>query len=488
MIETGASLTLWPAFRITEGVDYQIIVTIVTDTFAVTYELWEGDYQHRVTAHTMPPAHRYAFVDGLASATFVLTGDRPQPSVYRISNWTLTFPEAADLPKLITLTAPTDVTLSQTVANYEAVIALLPSTVNVTTTCETTSLPINWSFTGIFNAAPGAQNTFAWAAELGGILPNGVTTYGTIVVTNYTPASLPIFGWNIFNNGPGGTQHPRPNAGLAASGTIRMWTQFDGANAPVYLVASDTIVALDQDGECAMEFVRANRIWVAGIGWTDYFSMVDVNKNGQWQYINLYITVYGQTVHVLLANALFEPPAENVTVTFIVEAGAVGVYVSTTTTVVMPVGEAIPAGVIPNTDARTGFYFVGWYPTNPAGFVVNDNITFTAVFTEDTPIEPRIISVTPSPAIVERGGVVEIVVTTQGMPDGVWIDLNVWRTDLSVVGGPRFYIVDNQATITISAAQNARLGQDGFSVTARTAGDWGSVTMIDSYTFVIVVQ
>jgi len=486
--ETGASVTLWPAFRMTEGVDYQVVVTIDTDTFAVTYELWEGDYRHRVATHTMPPAHRDAFADGLASATFVLTGDRPQPSVYRISNWTLTFPEAADPPNLITLTVPTDVTLSQAVANYEAVIALLPDMVNVTTTDATTSLPINWSFTGIFNTAPGAQNTFAWTAELGGILPNGVTTYGTIVVTNYTATQLPIFGWSIFNNGPGGTQHPRPNAGLAANGTIRMWTQLDGTNAPVYLAASDTIVALDQDGECAMEFVRANRMWVAGIGWADYFSMVDVNKNGQWQYISLYITVYGQTVHVLLANALFEPPAENATVTFIVEVGAVGVYVNTTTTVDVPVGEAIPAGAIPSTYARTGFYFVGWYPTNPTGFVVHDNITFTAIFAEDIPVEPRIISVTPSPAVVERGGVVEIIVTTQGMPDGAWIDLNVWRTDLSVVGGPRFYIVDNQATITISAADNARLGQDGFSVTARVAGDWGSVIMIDSYMFIIAVQ
>jgi len=293
--------------------------------------------------------------------------------------------------------------------------------------------------------------------------------------------ALPVFAWNIFNNGPGGTQHPRANPGLAASGTIRMWAQLDGVNAPVYLNAADTIVATDQDGENAMGFVRVNRMWVAGTGWANYFNLVDVNKNGDWQYINLYITVYGETVHVLLVNALFEPPAEDVTVTFVVEAGAVGVYAAATTTVVVPAGEAIPAGAIPNTQARTGFYFAGWYPTDPAGFVVTQDITFTARFTEIVPILTQIVSVTPNPAIVEQGGTVEIVVTTQGMPDGAWVDLNVtWRPGLSIVGGPRFYIVDNQAIITVEAAENARLGQDGFSVAARIAGDWGSVVLVDS--------
>jgi len=191
-----------------------------------------------------------------------------------------------------------------------------------------------------------------------------------------------------------------------------MWTQLDGVNSPVYLDAADTIVATDQDGQCAMEFVRVNRVWVAGTGWVDYFNMVDVNKNGQWQYINLYITVYGETVHVLLVNVLFEPPAE-----------------------------------------------------------------------------PKIVSVTPNPAVVEQGGVVEIVVTTQGMPDGAWVDLNVaWRAGLSIVDGPRFYIVDNQATITVAAAADARLGRDGFSVAARTEGNWGSVVIIANYSFVIEVM
>jgi len=320
-----------------------------------------------------------------------------------------------------------------------------------------------------------------------------ITVYGQtvqVLLVNalFEPPALPEFGWNIFNNGPGGTQYPRPNPGLAAAGTIRMWTQLDGVNAPVYFAAADTIAALDQDGENAMEFVTVNRMWVAGTGWVDYFNMVNVNKNGQWQYINLTITVYGETVHVLLVNALFEPPAEDVTVTFVVEAGAVGVYAATTTTIVVPAGEAIPASAIPSIQARTGFYFAGWYPSDPTGFVVTEDITFTARFNPLFAV-PQIVSVSPNPAVVEQGGTVELVVTTLGMPDGAWVDLNVaWRPGLSIVGGPRFYIVDNQAIITVAAAENAPLGRDGFAVAARTSGDWGSVVIIGSHAVVIEVM
>jgi len=238
----------------------------------------------------------------------------------------------------------------------------------------------------------------------------GVPAEYTVFIGDIVPQ---IFGFNIFNNGPGGSPST-PNASLAAGGTIRMWTQLDGVNTPVYIDAADTIVAHDQDGQNAMEFVRVNRMWVSGTGWTDYFNLVDVNKsNGGWQYINLYITVYGQTMHVLLVNALFEV----------------------------------------------------------------------------TPAVPKIVSVTPNPATVEQGGTVEIVVTTQGMPDGAWVDLNVaWRPGLSIMGGPRFYIVDGQAIITVAADANARFGRDGFAVAARTAGDWGSVVIVDSYLFVIEVQ
>ncbi|MCL2285485.1 MAG: hypothetical protein FWC32_03880, partial [Firmicutes bacterium] len=54
----------------------------------------------------------------------------------------------------------------------------------------------------------------------------------------------------------------------------------------------------------AEAFIRVGRVWQAGTGWLDYFNMIDVDKDGgSWRYINFYITVYGQTVHVLLVNA-----------------------------------------------------------------------------------------------------------------------------------------------------------------------------------------
>jgi len=407
-----------------------------------------------------------------------------------------------------------------------------------------------------FNMVNVSKDNGSWQYINLYITVNRQTVHVLLANALFVPPVLQEFSWDIFNNGPGGAPS-RPNPGLAANGTIRMWARLDGVNTPVYFDAADTIVATDQDGENAMEFVRVNRMWVAGQGWANYFNLVDVNKdNGSWQYINLTITVYGETVHVLLVNALFEPPAEDVTVTFIVEAGAVGVYAATTTTVVVPAGEEIPASAIPNTEARTGFYFAGWYPSDPTGYAVTEDTTFTARFNPlfhyvtfeagnggevvpaagfglvvnirdgftfwpervPTPVPdagyvfigwypadpagfivrdsmtftalfavPQIVSVLPNPAVVEQGGEVELVVTTQGIPNGAWVDMNIWRPGLSVVGGPRFYIVDNQATITVAAVADAQLGLDGFSVAARTAGDWGSVILIHSYAIVIEV-
>ncbi|MCL2285304.1 MAG: family 43 glycosylhydrolase [Firmicutes bacterium] len=139
---------------------------------------------------------------------------------------------------------------------------------------------------------------------------NGLTLWG-VGLSAGEAYGTPQLSFDIFNNGEGGSPS-RPNASLAATGTIRMWTQLDGVNTPVYLAAADTIVALDQDGECAEEFVRVGRMWQDGIGWLDYFNLVDVNKNGAWRYINFLITAYGQTVDLLLVNANYtpQPPPE----------------------------------------------------------------------------------------------------------------------------------------------------------------------------------
>ena len=191
----------------------------------------------------------------------------------------------------------------------------------------------------------------------------------------------PVFSWDIFNNGPGGTQYPNPNWSLEEAGLIRLRPQLDGADAHIYHGAAGTIVALDQDENCAMEFIHVHRIWSDSDGWLNYFMAIDANKNGNWQYIDLSITVHGQTVHALLANAWFQAPVKDITVTFVVEAGPVGVYAQTTTTVTVPVGQPIPTDAIPNTVARAGFYFVGWYPSNPAELdAITQDITFTARF------------------------------------------------------------------------------------------------------------
>ncbi|MCL2285394.1 MAG: endo-1,4-beta-xylanase, partial [Firmicutes bacterium] len=109
---------------------------------------------------------------------------------------------------------------------------------------------------------PGGHDLHAWAQLF------------TIMARDYlwTPQELqlPVFSFDIFNNGEGGSPS-RPNPGLAAAGIIRMWTQLDGVNTPVYLAAADTIEALDQDGECAEDFVRVGRVWQDGTGWLNYF-------------------------------------------------------------------------------------------------------------------------------------------------------------------------------------------------------------------------
>ena len=143
-----------------------------------------------------------------------------------------------------------------------------------------------------------------WFAEPASNMVSYITSFSVALAEEDEPA----FGFNIFNNGPGGTQYPQPNASLAAAGIIRMWTQIDGVNARIYLAAADTIVALDQDGDCAEDVIRVGRVWQDGEGWLDYFNMIDVNKDGgSWEYINFEITVDGQVVEVLLVNALFTP-------------------------------------------------------------------------------------------------------------------------------------------------------------------------------------
>jgi len=214
-----------------------------------------------------------------------------------------------------------------------------------------------------------------------------ITAHGqtvNVVLINPTPPEkvvLPIPGFNLFNNGEGGSPSA-PNASLAAAGTIRMWARLDGVNAPMYIAAADTIEALDQNGNCALDFITVNQMWQSG-GFLPYFNLIDVNKNRPWRYINFSIVVYGQSVELLLVNSNYVPGTGDHTVTFTVQPGAVDVYLApgTVTAVEVPHGEAIPSASIPNPIARIGFYFAGWDPMDPAEHGnVYDNLEFTARF------------------------------------------------------------------------------------------------------------
>ena len=119
-----------------------------------------------------------------------------------------------------------------------------------------------------------------------------------------TPTPEVIITLDIFNNGEGGSPS-RPNANLAQSGTIRIWTQLDGVNTP--LPMSAVITAVDENDNDAIEFVRINQRWAANQGWLDDFNNIDINKNAPWETITLSITVFDQTIEAILVNSLHTP-------------------------------------------------------------------------------------------------------------------------------------------------------------------------------------
>jgi len=127
----------------------------------------------------------------------------------------------------------------------------------------------------------------------------GATTATPFTLTISEATQMPIFSFNIFNNGPGGTPSAF-NAGLANLGIIRMWTRLDGVNALVPY-ADLEITATLPNGQCAMEFIRINRIWND----LDNVNLIDANKNAPWQRIYLTAELFGQTVEVVLVNDLY---------------------------------------------------------------------------------------------------------------------------------------------------------------------------------------
>ncbi|MCL2408134.1 MAG: InlB B-repeat-containing protein [Oscillospiraceae bacterium] len=119
------------------------------------------------------------------------------------------------------------------------------------------------------------------------------------------------FRWNMFNNGEAPGAYPsRPNAGLAASGTIRMWSGFGPLDGGNQSLSRRTFTAVDQDGNDVSALVRMPNVWVpaqpdAAGHFIYYFNLLDVNKNAPWQTITLTITVCGEEYTALLVNSRF---------------------------------------------------------------------------------------------------------------------------------------------------------------------------------------
>jgi hypothetical protein len=142
------------------------------------------------------------------------------------------------------------------------------------------------------------------------IINFSITEFGQtveVVLVNNRFVQPPEFTFDIFNNGEGGSPSI-PNASLYQAGFVRMWVQLDGVVASLPY-PNLSITATLPNGTSAMQFVRVNRAWVEGQGWQDHFSSIDILKgNGDWEIINFSITVFNQTVEVVLVNNRFVPP------------------------------------------------------------------------------------------------------------------------------------------------------------------------------------
>jgi len=124
----------------------------------------------------------------------------------------------------------------------------------------------------------------------------GQTVTVRLVNNLYSSVPASVFGVNYFNNGNSN------NVSLANLGVIRLWMQLDGANALVPYEELGVTAELP-NGQDAMEFVRINRVWND----LDNVNMIDVRKDASWQYIDLTLELFGQTVEVLLVNDLYVP-------------------------------------------------------------------------------------------------------------------------------------------------------------------------------------
>ena len=116
----------------------------------------------------------------------------------------------------------------------------------------------------------------------------------TFINNMFVPVQ-PELTFNVFNNN---TDAQVPSM----AGTIRIWPLLDGVGSPLTFDA--VITAVDQDGNCAMQWVTKNRTWTDA-GWVDYHSNFDVTKNAPWQTITMTVIFGDQIVTLDLMNNRF---------------------------------------------------------------------------------------------------------------------------------------------------------------------------------------
>ena len=132
----------------------------------------------------------------------------------------------------------------------------------------------------------------------------------------------PTFSLRIYNNGPEGCDSI-PDEHLEQYGWIRIWPHLDGAHSllPYYEIRDDITAVIRDGGECAIEagIFIITRQHHPETGWGDIWNF-NVNKNINWEFIDFEVTVFGQTLSVVLHNANFVPPT---TATFYLSTNAV---------------------------------------------------------------------------------------------------------------------------------------------------------------------
>jgi|GEM_PF-1801418 len=147
-------------------------------------------------------------------------------------------------------------------------------------------------YTAPFNIDITTKYVHWFAENSAGITHQGTFNFGV----------LPIFSFDIFNNGYGGTPST-PNASLAQGGMIRMWTQLDGVAIPVPYAELE-VTAVFPNGECAMSFVNVNNMWEN----PGNVNLIDVNKRpAEWERIYLTVSLFDQALEIILVNAEYTP-------------------------------------------------------------------------------------------------------------------------------------------------------------------------------------